>query len=260
MDRHDLTDAAQSAGDHPVVETGARIGYAVNGLVHLLIAWIGIQLATGTGRGTADQSGALSALASTGLGVVLIWVAVIGFALLALWQLTELIRLRRAQDRVKAVSKAIVYAALAGTAITFARGGRSDSRAQSQDITATIMEQPMGRVLVAVIGLAIIGVGGYHVIKGWKQKFLADLSEHPGRWAVVAGRVGYVAKGIALGLVGALMVGAALHGNAAEASGLDGALRSVLKVPFGTVALIAVCAGFAAYAVYSFARARYARV
>ena len=45
-----------------------------------------------------------------------------------------------------------------------------------------------------------------------------------------------------------------------EATGLDGALRSLLGAPLGRIVLSLVALGFAAYGVYSFARARYARV
>jgi isoaspartyl peptidase/L-asparaginase-like protein (Ntn-hydrolase superfamily) len=42
-----LTRAAGEVTDHPVVDAGARVGYAVNGVLHLLIAWLGPQVAFG---------------------------------------------------------------------------------------------------------------------------------------------------------------------------------------------------------------------
>ena len=45
-----------------------------------------------------------------------------------------------------------------------------------------------------------------------------------------------------------------------KATGLDGALRSLRDLPAGPVILLAIALGLAAYGVYSFARARYARV
>ena len=55
-----------------------------------------------------------------------------------------------------------------------------------------------------MIGVVVIGVGGYHVMKGWTKKFLRDLAENPGILATRAGVVGYVAKGVALAVVRAL--------------------------------------------------------
>lgn len=260
MDSTDVRQAARSAGDHPALENAARLGYAVSGLLHLLIAWLGLQLAFGAGTGSADQSGALKTLAGNGFGLALLWVAVVGFFGLGLWQLTELVLRGELSDRVKAASKAVLYVALAVTSLTWARGGGTSSRSQSVDFTATLMKQPLGRVLVAVVGVVVVGVGVYHVVKGWRRTFLADLVDHPGRVAEVAGRVGYIAKGVALGVVGVLFALAGLHNSAREATGLDGALKTLLKAPSGAVLVALVSVGFAAYGVYSFARARHAKV
>lgn len=256
----DIQRVAVRAGDHPIVEWGARLGYAVNGLMHLLIAWLAVQLVLGDRGKSADQSGALQTLARTDLGRVTLFVAIAGFLLLGLWQIPEAIRLRDAGQRVKCVSKSILYLALAFSAWQFVDGAGTQSSAQTKDFTAQLMEAPFGRLLVAVVGAVIIGIGGYHVYKGWKKKFLQDLQEHPGSWAVHAGRIGYCCKGVALAAVGALFVGAALHNNPDESSGLDGALRQALQLPFGQVLALIVIAGFALFAVYSFARARYAHV
>lgn len=257
-----VDEAARKANDHPAVEAGARLGYAASGVLHLLIAWIGLQLTFREGvAASADQSGALSSLAGNGLGRALLWVLLLGFALLGLWQVTEVFLQREPSGKVKAVAKTATYAVLAVTTGRYAvgAGGRSGGD-QSADLTRTLMQQAFGRALVALVGLVVLGVGVYHVYKGWRRRFLADLEEHPGRPAEVAGRYGYVAKGVALGVVGVLFALAALHADPAEARGLDGALHTILEVPGGQVLLAVVSVGIAAYGVYSFFRARHARV
>ncbi|QLQ16719.1 MAG: DUF1206 domain-containing protein [Micropruina sp.] len=252
--------AAREAGDNGVVRVGARLGYAVNGLVHLLIGWLGVQLVLG-GRGeTADQSGALDVLAQNPLGRILLFVMVAGFALLALFQVSELVSAEGVGDRLKAVGKFLVYLALAWSALTFALGGHSRSTSQTRDVTAALMSAPLGQVLVGVVGAGIVAVGGYHLWKGWTKKFLDDLERHPGGWVEVAGRIGYVAKGIALAAVGVLFVVAAWRHRPSASSGLDGALRALLDLPLGSALVLAIGLGFACYAVYSFARARFARL
>jgi hypothetical protein len=74
------------------------------------------------------------------------------------------------------------------------------------------------------------------------------------------GQVGYVAKGIALGVVGGLIVAAAVTTDASRAGGLDEALRAMRDQPFGTALLLVVGLGIAAFGLYSFARARFARL
>lgn len=252
--------AAAAVGDNPVLETGARVGYAANGVLHLLIAWLALQIAWGGSGGEADQSGAFGTLAGTPLGSALLWAVAIGFVLLGVWQLTEAVVRRDIGDRVKAVGKAAVYLALSWTAISVVQGSSSDSSDQASDATARLMAQPFGRVLVAIAGLVVIGVAVYHVVKGWRRKFLEDLREQPGPRVVQLGRVGYIAKGVALGILGGLLLAAGATGDPERAQGLDGALRTLLELPLGKVLLTLAALGLAAYGLYSFARARYARV
>lgn len=261
MDTNDIRSTAREVGDNPIVETGARVGYAANGVLHLMIGWLAVQLATQQYAGEADQSGALSVLAGNPVGRIGLWIGVIGWLGLCLWQLTEsVLPLPDIKDRVKAVSKGVLYATLSWSCFSFLRGSGKDSSEQSVGATQTLLDSPGGMFLVIGLGLVVLGVGGYHVIKGAKKKFLEDLKGHPGRAIEVAGQVGYIAKGIALLIVGFLFFRAAAVKNAEEATGLDGALRTILEQPFGMFLLIAVGAGFLAYAVYSFGRARYARV
>jgi hypothetical protein len=250
--------AASQAGNHPLIEQGARLGYAASGLLHGLIAWVTLQLAvTGTSQ-QADQQGALQTLAGSGPGRVLLWLTVVGFALLAVWQVTEAVVRSRTSDRVKAGAKAVIDVVLAWTAFSVLQGTASGG--SGGGVAAGLMSSTGGRAVVALIGLAVVGVGAYHVVKGWKRRFLEDLRADPGRWAVRAGRIGYVAKGFALGVVGALLVTAAVQSRPDQAQGLDAALHAVAQLPLGTVLLTLTGLGFAAYGVYSFARARYARV
>jgi hypothetical protein len=250
----DARSAARRAGNHPLVERGARLGYAANGLVNLAIGG-------GGGGQEASPSGALRTLAAQPFGAALLWVILVGFALLALWQLATAVAGGETSDRVKAAGKAVTYGVLAGTTATIVAGsGGSGGSGGSAGLTASLMSQPFGRVLVALVGLGVAAVGAYHVVKGWTKKFLRDLQERPAPWVVTAGRAGYVARGIALVVVGGLFVAAAWTSDPQESQGLDGALQTMLAVPFGRVVLALVALGFIAYGVYSFARARYARV
>ncbi len=264
--RRDVAGVAVQLEDHPALQMGARVGYGVSGVLHLLIAWIALQVAWFASGKPADQSGALQTLSTSAPGRWALWVAVAGFLALGLWQLASALAVRtRGQTsqwglKAKGISKAVLYLVLGWTCLSFAKGQPSSSTSQNADFTATLLRHAGGRALVAVIGLAIIGVGGYHVVKGWNRKFLKDLSEHPGSFATRAGVVGYIAKGVALVVVGVLFLAAALQNSPDKATGLDGALRSMRQQAFGSWLLTVVALGIGAYGLYSFARARYARV
>lgn len=256
----EITRAVREVGDSSVIEGGARLGYAANGLLHLLIAWLAVQVALLGSSAHADQSGALASLTGHLVGTVTLWAAAVSLALLSVWQLTEAIVRRKSSVRAKSAAKAIGYAAIAWSAVAFLRGSGSDSSAQTVDLTESLMQRPLGQLLVGMVGVVVLIVAVYHVYKGWTRRFLRDLTEHPGQWAVLAGRWGYLAKGVALALVAMLFLLAAIRATPGEATGLDGALRSLLGLPGGVVPMILIAAGFAAYGVYSFARSRYARV
>jgi succinate dehydrogenase/fumarate reductase cytochrome b subunit len=253
-------------------EVAARFGYAVSGVLHALIGLLALRLAFGDASKEADQSGALQTVAQTPFGAVVLWFAVVAFAALGAWQAA--IALRRSPsgsssgsskgDRAKAAGRAVVYLALAVTSYAFATGGGSSSDQQTTDTTAKLMQAPGGRLLVGAVGVAIVVVGVYHVVKGLRQKFLRDLRSLPSgttgtavRWA---GMVGYVAKGVALAIVGVLFVLAAQHANPQEAGGIDTALRTLEQQPAGDVLLVLVALGLIAFGVYSFVRARFGRV
>lgn len=255
-----LSRTARTATDNRVVELGARAGYTVTGVLHLLIAWLGLQVAFGQRGVRADQSGAMALVAGTGFGMVVLVAIVVGFVLLAVWQIGECIRRREAGDRVKAAAKAIVYLALSFGAISFLVGSGTSSRTQAKDASATLMDLPFGPVLVVLVGLAVAAVGGYHIHKGWTEKFRGDLASSPTRFSIIAGRVGYIARGIAFIFVGAGFVTAGVTHQPAKSRGLDGALRDMIALPWGQVIVALVALGFAAFGLYSFSRARHARV
>ena len=124
VDTNDVKQAAARAGDHPAVENIARLGYAVSGILHLLIGWLALQVAwVGGSGGSADQSGALQTLSGNEVGKVILWIAVVGFIGLGLWNVIELILGRgQTSDRVKSGAKAVVYLFLGVSAFTYARG------------------------------------------------------------------------------------------------------------------------------------------
>src|SRR4051794_22177292 len=120
------------AGHRDPLEPLARVGLIAYGLVHVLVAWLALQLAWGGGGREADQSGAMAEVAHQPFGKPLLWVLGLGLLALAAWQAAEVLRWRSGwsasgKQRTKAVrksvtslAKAIVYAVLGVLAIRFA--------------------------------------------------------------------------------------------------------------------------------------------
>lgn len=258
--------AAENASNHPALRRLARVGHAVNGVLHLLIAALALAVALGTASGqNADQSGALATVADQPAGVVLLAVMAIALAGLAVWLLSEAVfpdSEGETFDRLKHLATAVVYGALCFTAASFVfgSGSSSQSRKSARGFTATLMDQPAGRWLVAAVGVGVVAVGGYFVVKGITRRFEKDLQRDPGRVAMALGTVGYLAKGVAVAVLGVLFVTAAVQHSPRKAAGLDAALRTLKEQPLGPVLLIAVGLGLGAYGGYCLARARHGKM
>lgn len=255
-------DAAAEAERHPAATWVKGAGQIANGVVHLVIGGIALGIAFGAG-GSADQSGAMQAIRETPLGVIALWavgLAMAGLALLAF--VTAVAESRRDwKDALKEAARGVAYAAVGSTALVAATGGSSDGESQAQSFSAQLMANPFGAVLVGLLGAGIAAVGAYFVVKGVKQKFREDVAP-PSRWrrlVDVLGTAGYIAKGLAIVIVGALFVIAAVQSDPEEAGGLDGALQSLTTFPGGVIALIAIAVGLMLYGIYCFARGLWSR-
>lgn len=263
--------AAREAKGHPALEQAVRLGLVAYGVVHLLIGWLALRLATGSGGEPADQNGALQELAGTPFGRGLLWVLVAGFVALVIWQVIEVVLgsgsrdgLGRTKDRAAHALKIAIFGALAITAAQVAAGGGSGGGDREESWTAQVMQWSIGPALVGIGGLVIAGYGVMHAYRGWKEKFREQLRADAttgttGEAIVKIGKVGYIAKGIALTIVGGLFITAAIEHDPQEAGGLDDALSTLAGSTLGAILLAFIAAGLACYGAYCFARARYVR-
>jgi hypothetical protein len=266
--------AARQAGESDGLEQLARVGLIAYGVVHLLVAWLALQLAWGGGGESADQSGAMRTLAESPVGTPLLWLVAVGLIALAVWQAAEVLRWRRGwsasgKARTKAIRqsgnaliKAIIYVTLAVLAIRFATGSGKSSSQSQQETTAGVFAWPAGQWLVGAFGLVLIGAGAWHIRKGLNKHFMKQIdtskaSPSAVRLVTRLGQVGFPGKGIALAGVGALLIWAAVTFDPSKARGLDGAMHEILGLPFGQILLTLVALGIAAFGAFCFVRARY---
>ena len=221
---------------------------------------------------SADTSGALTTLAQQPFGKILLWVVALGLVALALWQTSEAIwahpdrdRGKRVRKQVTSGAKAAVYAALAVSAALVALGSGSSSSQSQEQATTGVLAWPGGRVLVVAASLVIIGVGIAGIIKGIRKSFTEEVDTSSmslaARTGVLRlGQVGYIAKGVAMSVVGGLLTYATVTFDRQTAQGLDGALQTILAQPFGRFLLTAVALGFAAFGLFAILQSRYRRM
>lgn len=261
---------AEDVSDSKAFEVAARAGYIAAGLLHLLIGVIALRVAMG-GSGSADQSGAISALGDGPGGALLLWACAIGSIALALFMVSEVFFGARGMKdsdklkfRAKNAAKAVTYGVIGGTFATYAAGGSSDSSESTQNVSASLMSNPVGSALLIAVGVGVMIVGGYFVYSGATKHFKKNLKGLPGKGAGTAvirlGVVGYIAKGAALLVLGLLFIVATVQNDPEESTGLDGALKSLQGQPYGAWILGAVALGLIAYGVFMVIRSRYQKM
>jgi uncharacterized protein DUF1206 len=257
----DIEQVRRSRGYHGLVGVGL-ISY---GLVHLVLAWLALQIAFGR-RENASAGGALKQLSSQPLGTVLLWVMAIGLFTLVIWQVVEATigrvasnRDGRLRKRLSSAGRAVVYLALGILAVGVAVGNGGGSGNGEQALSARLMDLPLGRFLVGAVGIAVIAVGISQIVKGVKQKFREDLDSGITPMVRRLGTAGYCAKGVALAIIGGLFGYAALTYDPGKAGGLDAALDTIRQQPFGTVLLVVMAVGIACFGAFCFVWARKAR-
>ncbi|MCP3799284.1 DUF1206 domain-containing protein [Allokutzneria sp. A3M-2-11 16] len=252
------------------VEIGGRVGMACFGLVHLVVAWLAVQVALGDSPAEADQKGALATIAAQPLGVALLIALAAGLAAFAVWQLLSAFfghrwisdQRKRTIKRSTSAARGVAGIVLAVIAVNFLIGAGQESGDQSQKtLTAELLALPGGPWIVAAIAAVVFGVGVAAVLKGVRRTFLEelDLTRLPAgtrTWTRRLGMTGYPAKGIAFAVVGILLALAGFTADPNRAGGLDQALRELAALPFGVFVLLAVALGLAAFGVYCFADAR----
>lgn len=269
----DTKAAGRDAENSEWLDHVARAGLVAYGIVHLLIGWLALQLAFGeAAKSNASSTGALRTVAQQPLGEVLIWLIAIGMWLMVLWRLTEAAfghqdesdENKRWRKRAMSLGKAILYGTIAWTAIQIATstGSQGGSGGGTDSMTARLMNLPGGQLIVGLVALGILAYGARLIYQGWTEGFKDHLdaegkSGDDGSAYVMLGKVGYIAKGVAIMLIGGLFMYAAITHQAKKSGGLDQALQTVLGYPFGQAVVVAIGLGLAAYGLFCFARARH---
>tara|TARA_B000000460_G_C21493916_1_gene382978 strand:- start:564 stop:1286 length:723 start_codon:yes stop_codon:yes gene_type:complete len=237
------------------------------GLVHLLLSTLVITVALGGSSEQTSQSGAFTALAEAPFGIILVWVIAALLAVLGAHQLADGLVVRGSDEpdrwrrRIASWGRGVVYLILAVLAAAIALGARPNSEQSAEDASEGVLSLFAGPIVLGILGIGILIAGvayaGVGVTRGFQKK-MSYPGGGLGMTVTVLGIVGYVAKGLALAVVGILVVIAAVTTDPDAAGGLDEAIHSLLALPAGPALVIGVGTGFAAYGLFCFFRARYA--
>ena len=259
----------------PFIAKLARLGYAAKGVLYLVVGLLAGASALGLGGRATGSRGALQTLIEQPFGKFLLGAVAVGLIGYSIFQFIRAVEdpenegddgkalMKRAGFFISGVIHASLFLAAARLLVGRSSGGGDDSGAQSW--TSTIMDYPLGRWLVAAIGLGIVIYGVYQIVRAWKAKLsehmvLDDLSDSSRTLVRRVSRFGMGSRGVVFAIIGSLLVVAAWQYDASEAKGLGGALATLERQPFGPWLLGLVALGLIAYGLYQFVMSRYRRM
>ena len=246
------------------VRAAGLVGLVARGALYIALAILALELVFGDRSESADPRGAMHDLAQSGFGVFVLAILALGFALFAALHLYRAVRnpdnktSRRVNDLFWAVINGFLAVLAASFLFTSKPSGDTDQT--DKTFTAKVMDSSGGRLLVGAVGIALLGYGVYLVWRALsddRQDERAVLEAAPNETPMIRAlsRIGNLARGAIVGFIGVLVLTAAIQHDPNETEGIDGALKRLLAHGWGEVAVFLIAVGFAAFGVYSIARA-----
>jgi hypothetical protein len=257
----------------PWVRRLARYGYAAKGLVYMVVGWLALQAALGSGGPATDTEGALRAIFRQPFGAFLLLLVGVGLFGYVTWRLAQAVfdvedKGTDAHGLVKRVgylASAFAYAGLGITALRQVIGLAATGGRSQEDWTALVLAQPFGRwlVLAAAGIMAVLALNAAVVAlrRMYRRKLKKEeMSDAAWRWAAGLAVTGLLARGIVFGLLALFFVQAGWDRDPGQAGGLSDVLVAIAAQPQGPWLLGLMGAGLIAYGLYAEVEARYRRI
>jgi hypothetical protein len=267
--------AEEFAREHPAIVKFGRLGWVAKGIVYALVGVLSLIVGlsanssdsssgdAASGGQEASQTGAITRIAESSYGVVLLFVVAAGLVIYALWRLVTV--MLPADNDVKAwltragyLVSAGAYLLLAWSAVTLAvrpRGSGESEDARVERFTRDLMNDGFGRAAVFVIGAVLLVLAAAFLWQAASAHFESQLL--PGsvgpvshQTLVLLGRIGWVGRSGMMALIGFFLVRSAVTFDASDAEGLDGSLRKAASSTIGLALVVVVGAGLLVFGAF----------
>ena len=248
-------------GAAPLIDRLARFGFAIKGIVTILIGALALRYALGWGGGVTGPGGALEALFRERLGGLILGMLAVGLAAYALWMFVQALvdperkgtSLQGLAERIAFLVTGIGYSLLSRAAfyLLFARSA-TDGMAL-EDLAAAVLTPYIGRWIVGLAGAAVMIAGVLQlrlgVTAGFRPTFRPPTSIVWMTAIFSTGILGYITLGVLSLMVGYSLVQAAVEYAPSEAGGWDEALWLIVGLVegrwlLGITAIGLICYGF----------------
>ena len=248
------------------LELWARLGFAARGFVYLLLGWIA--LSTGRGLSTDDVVAEVERLPAAPVLLAVLAAGLFGYALFKLYSAAIDLDHKGDDNKGRVIRLAgaiggLAYIGLGWFALKVLIGddgasvaGRAaGSSGAPQEAATGVAQAPGGDLLLIVGAVVVVGIAVAQFVIAWKASFMDQMPRCPSL-VRPAGRLGYAARALVIGMVGWFLLRAALAGERVRNFGDALAL---LKADHGWL-FQAVAAGLMAFGFTSLMMARYRRI
>lgn len=241
-----------------------RTGYGARGAVYLVVGGLALMAAVfgGEAEGT---TGALEQLKSQTWGVIALWGIGAGLLCFMVWRVIDAFMdletygtgLKGVVARTGQVVTGVIHGGLGLWVFAMALGIGTGSGG-SKSWTAKLLATEYGPWIMGLAGAAVVGAGIYYFYKAYSEKYKAHLR----RTALMerldpAAKVGLVAHGVGVALIGGFLIFAAVTASPEQAGGLGKAFDTIRGMAFGRILLILLTGGLIAFALFCFIEAVY---
>jgi hypothetical protein len=263
--KHSGERSAEKAASSPLMEVLTRIGYGTRGLIYFTMGILAVDVAVGKGGALASPEGAIAAIGKQPAGAIVLWAVLFGLISYALWGVVRAVfdPLHKGHDtkgllaRFGFLTSAFGYAILVWPTYGYITGAsKTASGSGTQKLIGSIMAMPQGRWAIGLVGLAVLAGGLYQIYLGFKANFdrqfrTYDLNSEEAKVVTDVGRFGTAARGVVFSVVGGLISLAAYQANPSQPVGMDTALATLMRQPYGIWLLGIVALGLIAFGFYS---------
>ncbi|TDL83543.1 DUF1206 domain-containing protein [Palleronia sediminis] len=242
-----------------------RAGYAGRALVYFTVAGFSLW-ALWQGGSAKGTSSALARLETTTGGGVVLFLIFVGMVAYAVWRLLDAAYDLEAYGsdgegtvaRLGMLVTGAVHLAIgiAAFSLLFSTGGGGGSSITSA--VGAILGWPGGRWILGIGGLVVIGAGIFYAYKGIAEKYRAHLrsNEFTRNWNWVL-KLGLIAQGGVIAVIGGLILYAAMRADPQEAGGVGAAFSWISEQAYGQILVAAVCVGLVCFGIFCAVNARY---
>jgi len=239
----------------------ARLGFFARAVVYILLGWIALNTRSKADEG---QNAVFATLRDMPAGQALLILVAVGLFAYGLFRLfSALLDLDHKGGGWKGLGKragqlfsALAHFVLGYTAFTYtsqlkqSHGGDQ----KSQEAAQTILDLPLGPVLLGLIGVYFLITAGSQGYKAAKASFMDEIAPDAPHVTRVLGRVGHAARAAVFAVIGWSIVQAALSRQEQQAHAIGGALASLRH---NDTLYVLVAAGLIVFGLFSLLLARY---